>query len=65
MSAGTDTGRPAGLRMVPLRARRMRLEAAAEDERAWLRETLDRVSDADIALDAAGALTVTPPSGSR
>ncbi|MFC9161545.1 CapA family protein [Streptomyces fungicidicus] len=58
LSVGADTGRTAALRMVPLRARRMRLEAAAPEEREWLRETLDRVSDADIALDAAGTLTV-------
>ncbi|WP_175408870.1 CapA family protein [Streptomyces sp. TRM64462] len=38
------TGRLAGLRMAPVRARRMRLEEASDDERAWLRATLDRVS---------------------
>ncbi|GGW30217.1 hypothetical protein GCM10010340_04920 [Streptomyces griseoloalbus] len=60
-SVAADTGRPAGLRMVPLRARRMRLEAAADDERAWLRETLDRISDVPIALDPDGTLTLAPP----
>ncbi|MET7295842.1 CapA family protein [Streptomyces griseoloalbus] len=61
-SVAADTGRPAGLRMVPLRARRMRLEAAADDDRAWLRETLDRISDVPIALDPGGVLTLAPPS---
>jgi poly-gamma-glutamate synthesis protein (capsule biosynthesis protein) len=58
LSVAPDGGRPSGLRMVPLRARRMRLEPAAEDERAWLRETLDRISDVDIALGTDGALTL-------
>ncbi|MEV5934504.1 CapA family protein [Streptomyces sp. NPDC052079] len=56
------TGRMAGLRMVPLRARRMRLERAAPEERDWLRETLDRISGVDIGLDADGALTLAPAS---
>lgn len=38
------TGRLADLRMVPLRARRMRLEPATEEDRAWLRATLGRIS---------------------
>ena len=58
LSVAPDGGRPSGLRMVPLRARRMRLEPAAEDERAWLRETLDRISGVDIALGTDGALTL-------
>ncbi|WP_149550215.1 CapA family protein [Streptomyces marokkonensis] len=61
LSLDGDTGRVAGLRMVPLRARRLRLETAAPDERVWLRETLDRISGADVALDADGTLTVALP----
>ncbi|GGX01632.1 hypothetical protein GCM10010297_24080 [Streptomyces malachitofuscus] len=57
LTLDAGTGRAAGLRMVPLRARRMRLEPAAPDERDWLRETLGRISDVDFALDADGALT--------
>lgn len=43
-SLEADTGRLTELRMVALRARRMRLESAAEEDRAWLRATLDRIS---------------------
>lgn len=38
------TGALAGLRMVPLRARRLRLERAAPADAAWLRSVLDDVS---------------------
>jgi poly-gamma-glutamate synthesis protein (capsule biosynthesis protein) len=38
----------------------MRLEPAAEEERAWLRKTLDRISGVDIALGTDGALTLAP-----
>lgn len=38
------TGRLTGLRMVPLQARRMRLEHASAEDTAWLRATLDRCS---------------------
>jgi poly-gamma-glutamate synthesis protein (capsule biosynthesis protein) len=55
-SVEADSGRLAGLRMVPLRARRMRLEPASRADRAWLRTTLDRIS---------GGVRVTPtPDGS-
>ncbi|MFE2278669.1 CapA family protein [Streptomyces sp. NPDC059454] len=60
LSVAPDGGRPSGLRMVPLRARRMRLEPAADEERTWLRETLDRISGVDIALGTDGALTLAP-----
>ncbi|MEU0192152.1 CapA family protein [Streptomyces afghaniensis] len=43
-SAEADSGRLAALRMVPLRARRMRLEPASRADRTWLRTTLDRIS---------------------
>ncbi|MCF6525627.1 CapA family protein [Streptomyces sp. JJ36] len=38
-----DGGALTGLRMVPLRARRLRLEAAPEEDADWLAATLDRV----------------------
>ncbi|MEU7059381.1 CapA family protein [Streptomyces sp. NPDC046197] len=49
-SVEAGTGRLTDLRMRVLRARRMRLEPAAEEDRDWLRETLQRIS---------GELTVT------
>lgn len=52
------TGRMTALRMAPFRARRMRLEPAAPEERAWLRETLERISGVDVALDADGTLAL-------
>jgi poly-gamma-glutamate capsule biosynthesis protein CapA/YwtB (metallophosphatase superfamily) len=45
VSVEADTGHVTGVRMVPLRARRMRLEPAADEDREWLRATLDRISD--------------------
>lgn len=39
-----DTGRPAEARLVPLRARRMRLEHAPPEDAEWLGATLDRYS---------------------
>lgn len=41
VSVEPGTGRLAGLRMVPLRARRLRLEHASADDTAWLRTVLD------------------------
>jgi poly-gamma-glutamate synthesis protein (capsule biosynthesis protein) len=38
------TGRLAGLRMLPVQARRMRLTRPAAKDAQWLRSTLDRVS---------------------
>ncbi|MFD2687512.1 CapA family protein [Streptomyces phyllanthi] len=59
VSVAPGTGRLAGLRLVPLRARRMRLEPAPAADRAWLRATLDRVSDrARISLSPDGTLTL-------
>lgn len=53
------TGRLCALRMVPLRARRMRLEPASDEDRRWLRATLDRVSPGvRVALTGDGALAV-------
>ncbi|MFE9650254.1 CapA family protein [Streptomyces sp. NPDC006365] len=62
VSVEADTGRLAGLRMVPLRARRMRLEPATDEDRDWLRTTLDRISESvHITLDPDGALTLVHP----
>lgn len=64
VSVAADTGRLTGLRMVPLRARRMRLEPAPEEDRAWLRATLDRISDGvRITLAPDGTLTLARPEG--
>ncbi|MFJ4466522.1 CapA family protein [Streptomyces sp. NPDC089424] len=55
------TGRLTGLRMVPLRARRMRLEAAPRRDRDWLCGVLDRISPG-VHVDPArdGTLTLVP-----
>ncbi|MFI2200282.1 CapA family protein [Streptomyces sp. NPDC020192] len=59
VSLDADTGRLAGLRMFPLRARRMRLEYAGEEDRAWLRTTLDRISrGVGIDVEADGTLSL-------
>ncbi|WP_409474355.1 CapA family protein [Streptomyces sp. HC307] len=59
VTVAADTGRLAGLRMVPLRARQMRLEPAADQDRAWLRATLDRISEGvNVAVQPDGALVV-------
>ncbi|MEU1403858.1 CapA family protein [Streptomyces sp. NPDC005728] len=55
------TGRLTGLRMVPLQARRMRLEHASAADTAWLRATLDRCSrdfGTRVEQGDAGTLTV-------
>ncbi|GGW98007.1 CapA family protein [Streptomyces lomondensis] len=59
VSVEADSGRLAGLRMVPLRARRMRLEPASWADRAWLRATLDRISrGVGVTLEADGSLAL-------
>ncbi|MGW2488326.1 CapA family protein [Streptomyces sp. NPDC001606] len=66
VSVAADTGRLAGLRMVPLRARRMRLEHAPPEDTAWLRATLDRHSRAHgtrVEDGADGTLTLRPLHG--
>ncbi|KAB1140206.1 CapA family protein [Streptomyces luteolifulvus] len=45
VTVAADSGRLVGLDMVPLQARRMRLEPAPDEDRAWLCTTLDRISD--------------------
>ncbi|MEV6393586.1 CapA family protein [Streptomyces sp. NPDC051907] len=42
--SGAGVGEPAAVRIVPMQARRMRLWHASDKDRAWLRETLERVS---------------------
>ncbi|UGY92295.1 CapA family protein [Streptomyces gobiensis] len=44
VSVEPETGKLAGMRMVPMRARRMRLEHASGKDSEWLRATLDRFS---------------------
>ncbi|GFG75830.1 CapA family protein [Mycobacterium botniense] len=59
--ARTD-GDAAALLMVPMRARRMRLERATRDEAEWLRSTLEQVSrpfGTRVRLTSDGALTVS------
>ncbi|MBD0424546.1 CapA family protein [Streptomyces sp. TRM S81-3] len=64
VSVTAGTGRLAEVRMVPLRVRRMRLEPAPQEERAWLRATLARISDGvGVALQPTGTLTLTLPPG--
>ncbi|MFI9808638.1 CapA family protein [Streptomyces sp. NPDC052301] len=61
VSVEADTGRLAGVRMMCLRARRMRLEPAADAERAWLRATLERISEGvGIGAGRDGMLTLVP-----
>lgn len=58
VSLAPGDARLAGLRMVPLRARRMRLEPAAEEDRRWLRATLERISrGVRVSLEPDGTLT--------
>jgi poly-gamma-glutamate synthesis protein (capsule biosynthesis protein) len=44
VSVARDTGALVGVRIVPLQARRMRLEHASHGDAEWLRDVLDRVS---------------------
>jgi poly-gamma-glutamate synthesis protein (capsule biosynthesis protein) len=60
-SVDRGTGELAGLRMVPMRARRMRLEHASTRDAGWLAAVLDRVSrgfGARVGVGPDGALTV-------
>lgn len=61
VSVEAGTGCTTGVRMFPLRARRMRLEHAADQDRAWLRATLDRISrGVRVGGEAEGMLTLAP-----
>ncbi|MDO0909826.1 CapA family protein [Streptomyces sp. DT2A-34] len=63
VTVAADTGELTELRMVPLIARRMRLEPAPPEDRTWLHTTLDRISHgAPLAVGADGALTLTRPA---
>jgi poly-gamma-glutamate synthesis protein (capsule biosynthesis protein) len=56
------SGRPPAVRIIVMRARRMRLEHAPPEDREWLRGTLDRVSrgfGVRVGLDPGGALVVS------
>ncbi len=58
-----ETGALVGLRMVPLQARRFRLERASSDDAGWLQHTLDHISrpfGARVHLEPSGDLVVTP-----
>ncbi|MEU0004810.1 CapA family protein [Streptomyces sp. NPDC006314] len=63
VSAEPGTGRLTGLRMVPLRARRLRLEHASAEDTAWLRTVLDRYArdlGTRVEHGDGGTLTVRP-----
>ncbi|MEU6592985.1 CapA family protein [Streptomyces sp. NPDC046881] len=63
VSAEPGTGRLTGLRMVPLQARRLRLEHASAEDTAWLRTVLDgyaRDLGTRVEHGADGTLTVSP-----
>ncbi|GGW49377.1 putative polyglutamine synthesis accessory protein [Streptomyces lucensis JCM 4490] len=63
VSVEPGTGRLTGLRMVPLRARRMRLEHASAEDTAWLRTALDRCGrdlGTRVEQSADGTLTARP-----
>ncbi|MDX3228029.1 CapA family protein [Streptomyces sp. ME19-01-6] len=64
VAVAPDTGELAGIRMVPMRARRMRLCHATLGDSRWLRAVLDRVSSAfgsGVVLDRDGALSLRHP----
>lgn len=61
VSVEADTGRLVGVRMVPLQARRMRLEHASREDAEWLREALDRHSrEFGTRVDGGPDGTLTP-----
>ncbi|MFD8231304.1 CapA family protein [Streptomyces sp. NPDC059696] len=64
VSVEADSGRLAGLRMVPFRVRRMRLEPASEADRAWLCAALNRISGGVTVRrrSADGSLVVAVPT---
>ncbi|KUO14992.1 CapA family protein [Streptomyces dysideae] len=63
VTLAADTGALTRLRMVPLRARRMRLGPAPSEDAAWLHATLDRVSPGvRLTLEPDGELTLVPPT---
>ncbi|MGY3200025.1 CapA family protein [Streptomyces sp. TE5632] len=61
VTVAADTGRFLGLRMMPLRSRRMRLEPASHQDAAWMHATLDRVSaPVHPVLEPDGTLSLEP-----
>lgn len=63
--AAVDRAGPTGLRLLPLRIRRMRLERATPDEAEWLGATVERISLpflTRIDRSADGLLTASPRS---
>ena len=63
VTVAADTGALAELRMVPLLARRMRLEHPPAQDRDWLHTTLDRISQGvHLTLGADGALVLAGPA---
>jgi poly-gamma-glutamate synthesis protein (capsule biosynthesis protein) len=59
-------GELAGLRMVPMQARKLRLESAGEQGRRWLAATIDRVSrtfGTRVELAPDGVLVLRPAAG--
>ncbi|GCB52153.1 CapA family protein [Streptomyces sp. NL15-2K] len=63
VTVAADTGGLTGLRMVPLRARRMRLEPATQEDAAWLHATVDRVSaGVRLTLESDGTIALVPPA---
>jgi poly-gamma-glutamate synthesis protein (capsule biosynthesis protein) len=68
VSVEPDTGRLAGVRMVPLQARRMRLEHASPEDTEWLGDVLDRCGrEFGTRVDAGpdGTLTLRSLRGQR
>ncbi|MGV9289120.1 CapA family protein [Streptomyces sp. NPDC003719] len=68
VSVQADTGRLADARMVPLKARRMRLEHASAEDTEWLRAVLDRhsrVFGTRVDDGPDGTLTVRPLRAGR
>lgn len=63
VTVAADTGGLTGLRMVPLRARRMRLEPAPPEDAAWLHATVARVSaGVPLTLEPDGTIALVPPA---
>jgi len=61
VSVDRDTGRLAGLRMVPMQARQLRLRRASAEDSRWLAGTLDRVSHrlgSRVGVEPDGALVL-------
>ncbi|KOV67553.1 CapA family protein [Streptomyces sp. MMG1121] len=64
VSVDADTGCLTGVRLFPFRARRMRLERAGDEDRAWLRATLARISHGvRVGLEPDGTLSLVPGPG--